>query len=131
MREVKFRAYIKHLKWLVPVESINFKVETVEVDLSSGQGDAYEYNFDEVVLMQYTEQNDVNGDLIYEGDIVYQKSVLLGSVDIDFTGEVQLIDGCWVIDNGSYCMPLFNESCENVIVSEYCGGSVGNEGNQV
>ena len=32
MREILFRAYIKTLKWIVPVERINFDCETVEAD---------------------------------------------------------------------------------------------------
>lgn len=52
--DLKFRAYIKNVKWMLPVEQINFNVETVEVDLTSGYGDYAEYEFDEVELMQYT-----------------------------------------------------------------------------
>lgn len=71
----------------------------------------------EVILStvgQDTEINDVDGDRIYEGMIVHQKSVLVGSPNIDFTGEVKFYDGVWFIDNfiKQEAVPLFNETCE-------------------
>jgi len=70
IREIKFRAWIKELKWLVPVERIYFDIKMVEVNLTEENGDTVEYNFDEVVLMQYTGFKDRNGKEIYEGDII-------------------------------------------------------------
>ncbi len=70
MREIKFRAYIKNLKWTVPVTRINFDCETIEVDLTDGNGDIAEYDFDEIILMQYTGLKDKNGVEIYEGNII-------------------------------------------------------------
>ena len=81
MREIKFRAYIPNLKRIVPVTRINFDVKTIEVDLTSGNGDYAEYDFDEVVIMQYTGLKDKNGVEIYEGDIVEYK---------DFSGGLSL-----------------------------------------
>jgi uncharacterized phage protein (TIGR01671 family) len=78
MREIKFRAYIKILKWIVPVARINFDCKTVEVDLTDGNGDIAEYGFDEIILMQYTGLKDKNGVEIYEGDVI--KTTLGGSV---------------------------------------------------
>lgn len=66
---------------------------------------------------QYTEQNDIDGNEIYEGMIVNQKSVLVGdNENIDFTGYVRLLEGCWLIDNGKNVIPLWSEHRENKII---------------
>lgn len=71
-----------------------------------------------LIPLQYTEQNDINGEEIYEGMKVHQVSVLVGSPDIDFTGEVKFYDGSWWIDDGFEAVYLFNETCENTIIKD-------------
>lgn len=76
-----------------------------------------------LIPLQYTEQNDINGNEIYESHLVHQVSVLIGSPDIDFTGEVKFYDGSWWIDNGQDAVLLFNEACENEILGYKFTGS--------
>jgi uncharacterized phage protein (TIGR01671 family) len=70
-------------------------------------------------VAQYTEQNDINGNEIYEGMTVSQVAVLVGSPDIDYMGLVKFYDGSWWIDDGYDAISLFNEACENTIERDY------------
>ncbi|MEY7999141.1 YopX family protein [Clostridium sp. Mt-5] len=97
-RKIKFRAWHKNNKHMC---------ENVKTDL-------LDRNYLE--FMQYTELNDVNGNNIYEGDIVSQKSVINSCQNIDFTGEVKFYNGSWQIDSGNTTIYLFNENCENKVI---------------
>ena len=68
MREIKFKAYIKKSAIVVPVQRINFDCSTVEVRLD--EGDLWEFDFEEVELMEFTGLRDKNGNDIYESDII-------------------------------------------------------------
>jgi uncharacterized phage protein (TIGR01671 family) len=63
MREIKFRAWEKNLKEIIPVHFIDFANRMINAK------SAWRL-FDEIELMQYTGLKDKNGKEIYEGDIV-------------------------------------------------------------
>ena len=51
MQWIRPKVLIKHLGITIDVQRINFDVKTVEVDLSEGNGDFWEYDFDEVEII--------------------------------------------------------------------------------
>lgn len=73
MREIKFRAWEKNLKEIIPIHSIDFEHNLVNVD------SAWRF-LNEVELMQYTGLKDKNGKGIFEGDIL--------KVPVDINQEV-------------------------------------------
>ncbi|EAD7934032.1 hypothetical protein LQY07_000345 [Listeria monocytogenes] len=92
MRAIGFRAFVKETKKMLPVTDLCFnEIEAVGV---SGCGDANctmcvdWYNFDGVVLMQYTGLKDKNGKKIFEGDIVTAFSNINKYTD-SFAGDVE------------------------------------------
>ncbi|ENQ1505485.1 hypothetical protein ACEOG7_001265 [Listeria monocytogenes] len=77
MRDIEYRAFVKETKKMLPVTDLCFN-ETESVGVS-GCGNAKctlcvdWYNFDDVVLMQYTGLKDKNGKKIFEGDICWEE----------------------------------------------------------
>ncbi|USK56539.1 YopX family protein [Cytobacillus solani] len=62
MREIKFRAWEKNLKEIIPVDNIDFEKRMINTN------SAWRL-FDEVELMQYTGLKDNNEKEIYEKDV--------------------------------------------------------------
>ncbi|KEI92644.1 YopX family protein [Clostridium botulinum] len=72
---------------------------------------------DRETVGQMTDSNDIDGNPIWEGDLVTQKSVLIGdNENIDFTGYVKFSEGQWLIDNAETAIPLWSEHRENKII---------------
>ncbi|MFD1548161.1 YopX family protein [Levilactobacillus fuyuanensis] len=101
MRDIRFRAWDKSAKWMLQVEQLAFSdsgklvaVYTDGPDFSNDpiilQGD--KPDLDEVLIEQYTGLKDVNGELIYEGDIV--------RVWDNGTGFVTFKNGSFIVDLG-------------------------------
>ncbi|EPY6492381.1 hypothetical protein [Clostridium sporogenes] len=66
---------------------------------------------------QMTDSTDIDGNPIWEGNLVNQRSVLIGDGDnIDFTGYVKFSEGQWLIDNAETAIPLWSEHRENKII---------------
>jgi uncharacterized phage protein (TIGR01671 family) len=112
---IKLRAWIKPYKMMVEVQRINFDVQTIEVQI--GEGDLYEFNFEEIELMRSTERKDKNGKEIYERDIckAYQKPM----DSCANNNEVKFIRGCWRFVSSNKRMgdvPVWNYKKENIEV---------------
>ena len=67
MREIKFRAWIKEEKKMLPVQNLDFLCEYADVRESYN---LYLWDFKEIELMQFTGLQDEKGIDIYEGDIL-------------------------------------------------------------
>jgi uncharacterized phage protein (TIGR01671 family) len=84
MREIKFRAWEKNMKQMIPVNQINFETGIINSDSAWRM-------FNEVELMQYTGVKDRNGKEVYEGDIV--KHAVFGIKDITWGSDYDCLKG--------------------------------------
>lgn len=92
---MKIFANVKHLDWKREVEEINFSEETVEVDLSYGNGDTSEYSFDEVELSVDGETSDGYHTF---NELYYQRMVLFSIICATFKDKAWK---SWKHDDGT------------------------------
>ncbi|EFW5942506.1 hypothetical protein H3X75_001509 [Listeria monocytogenes] len=120
MRAIGFRAFVKETKKMLPVTDLCFnEIEAVGV---SGCGNAKctlcvdWYNFDDVVLMQYTGLKDKNGKKIFEGDIV--DISVYDRIDwSSIKGKVVFLNGAWLVEDvGHFAITLQSETNEIEII---------------
>jgi uncharacterized phage protein (TIGR01671 family) len=106
MRPIKFRVWDGEL--MLPAESIHFDTETVEVlipcDAFGCEGHPIEYDFGNVVLMEYTGLYDKNGKEIYEGDILLVTSEIYTNFGKTPTGRFskEYYEVIWKEDGWGY-----------------------------
>lgn len=120
MRAIGFRVFVKETKKMLPVTDLCFN-ETESVGVS-GCGNAKctlcvdWYNFDDVVLMQYTGLKDKNGKKIFEGDIV-DISVYDRLDWSSIKGKVVFLNGAWLVEDvGHFAITLQSETNEIEII---------------
>ncbi|TYV82820.1 YopX family protein [Listeria monocytogenes] len=98
MRDIEYRAFVKETKKMLPVTDLCFN-ETEAVGVS-GCGDPNcplcvdWYSFDDVVLMQYTERQDINNNKIFEKDIATCQFF-----DKKITGLIEFIEYMWAVND--------------------------------
>ena len=84
MRQIKFRVFIKWLKIILEVESIDFIKKRVYCKTEIGKPNPCDfYSLDDIELMEHIGLEDKNNIEIYEGDVVKDSSGRLMIIEWD------------------------------------------------
>lgn len=83
MRKLDYKAYIKQTGRKYPVLRVDFVHETLVIDDPSYWGKTSRYSFNDVLFLQYTGVRDIEGNKIYEDDLVSHSGGLEGRVYYD------------------------------------------------
>ena len=81
-REIKFRAWHKADKQILPVIGLFYNPDTMQLmDVNVGDSEKVDWrDQSDVILMQYTGLKDKNGQEIYEGDVVKADGLLPSTI---------------------------------------------------
>ncbi|ENI8250744.1 hypothetical protein ABZY24_001849 [Listeria monocytogenes] len=100
MRDIEYRAFVKRKEEMFPVTDLCFNRYEKDAVGVSGCGKPYctmcvdWYNFDDVLLMQYTERQDIHNNKIFEKDIATCQFF-----DKKITGLIELIEYMWAVND--------------------------------
>lgn len=70
MNNLSFKAYIKSIEMIGEVVNLDLVNEVALINVLGNKGFTEEYNFDEIILMQHSGLEDLDGVKIYDGDIL-------------------------------------------------------------
>ena len=124
MKEIKVRGYSDgHDKWIYGWGLSNVKLSSPLIKelkcnyISYIYNDEGEFPIDIYSVGEFTGIKDHKSNKeIYEGDIVTVDFVLAGQHTNQFFGEVEMLEGQWVVNNGRDAIPLWSETNEVKIV---------------
>ncbi|ENI8488126.1 YopX family protein [Listeria monocytogenes] len=100
MRDIEYRAFVKRKEEMFPVTDLCFNRYEKDAVGVSGCGKPYctmcvdWYNFDDVLLMQYTERQDIHNNKIFEKDIATCQFF-----DKKITGLIEFIEYMWAVND--------------------------------
>ena len=114
MREIEFRAWLKHLNKMIDVKTIDWDQDGDVISVKCPQGKTYSRY--KIELMQYTGLKDKNGVKIFEGDIFKWGSTLYQVIYADFGFKVNCVKGHNDIYLYDFQLNYFEENDEIEVV---------------